>query len=204
MTYLVQHPWTVAERLGEHVVLVALALAFALVIALPLGVLVARRPRVGAVVLGVLGAIYTIPSLALLALLVAAFGLGTRAAVIALVAYAQMMLVRNVAAGLAGVPAPVLDAAAGLGLTARQRLWRVELPLAMPALLGGVRIAAVALIAIGTVAAWVDAGGLGALIFEGLHQNDTPKILAGALGAIVLALVVDVGLRRLERAAART
>ncbi len=203
MNYLFAHPATVAARFGEHALLVLTSLAIALAIALPLGVLVARRPRAGAVVLGALNAVYTIPSLALLAILVAVFGLGTPTAIVALVAYAQMILVRNVAEGLRGVSPAALDAADGLGFTPRERLLRIELPLALPAILGGVRIATVALIGIATVAAWIDAGGLGTLVFEGLHQDDPAKIVAGSLGAIVLALVADVALRFAERASAR-
>jgi osmoprotectant transport system permease protein len=111
--------------------------------------------------------------------------------------------VRNIAAGLRAVSPAVLDAADGLGFTARQRLLRIELPLALPAILAGTRIATVALIAIATVAAWIDAGGLGALVFEGLHQNNPDKIIAGSLGAIVLAVVADLALRMVERAATR-
>lgn len=203
MSWLLAHPALVAARLGEHVVLVATALVLALAVALPLGVLAARRPRVGDAILAVLAVVYTIPSLALLALLVALFGLGTPTAIAALVAYAQLMLVRNVVTGLRGIPAAVLDAADGLGLTARQRLLRIELPLALPVILAGVRIATVALIALATVAAWIDAGGLGALIFEGLHQDDPPKIVAGSVAAIALALIADAGLRRVERLAAQ-
>jgi osmoprotectant transport system permease protein len=203
VSYLLAHPATVAARFGEHVVLVAVSLAIALAIALPVGVLVARRPRTGAAILGVLGAIYTIPSLALLAILVVILGLGAPTAIVALVVYAQMLLVRNIAAGLRAVSPAVLDAADGLGFTARQRLLRIELPLALPAILAGTRIATVALIAIATVAAWIDAGGLGALVFEGLHQNNPDKIIAGSLGAIVLAVVADLALRMVERAATR-
>jgi len=203
MSWLLAHPGIVAVRLGEHVVLVGVSLALALAIALPLGVLAARRPRLGGIVMAVLGAIYTIPSLALLALLVLVLGLGTPTAIVALVVYAQMILVRNVAAGLRGVSPAALDAADGLGFTARQRLFRVELPLALPTILGGVRIATVALIAIATVAAWIDAGGLGTLVFEGLHQNNPDKIVAGSLAAIALAVAADLGLRAVERAAAR-
>jgi osmoprotectant transport system permease protein len=203
VSYLLAHPATVAARFGEHVVLVAVSLAIALAIALPVGVLVARRPRTGAAILGVLGAIYTIPSLALLAILVVILGLGAPTAIVALVVYAQMLLVRNIAAGLRAVSPAVLDAADGLGFTARQRLLRIELPLALPAILAGTRIANGALIAIATVAAWIDAGGLGALVFEGLHQNNPDKIIAGSLGAIVLAVVADLALRMVERAATR-
>jgi osmoprotectant transport system permease protein len=203
VNYLAAHPGIVAGRLGEHVVLVLVSLAVALAIALPLGVLVARRPRAGAIALGALNAIYTIPSLALLAILVAVFGLGTPTAIVALVAYAQMILVRNVAEGLRGVSPAALDAADGLGFTPFERLIRVEIPLALPAIVGGIRIATVALIGIATVAAWIDAGGLGTLVFEGLHQDDPDKIVAGSLGAIALALAADAALRWAERASVR-
>jgi osmoprotectant transport system permease protein len=203
VSFLLAHPGLVAARAGEHAALVLVSLAIALAIALPLGVLVARRPRAGAVVLGVLNAIYTVPSLALLAILVALFGLGAPTAVVALVAYAQMILVRNIAEGLRGVSPAALDAADGLGFTPRDRLLRVELPLALPAIFGGIRIATVALIGLATVAAWIDAGGLGSIVFEGLHQDDAAKIVAGSVAAMALALAADVLLRFAERASAR-
>lgn len=203
MSFLLAHPQLVAARAGEHAALVLAALAIALAIALPLGVLVVRRPRAGALVLGALNAVYTVPSLALLAILVALFGLGSPTALVALVAYAQMILVRNIAEGLRGVPAPALDAADGLGFTARQRLLRIELPLALPAIFGGIRIATVALIGLATIAAWIDAGGLGSIIFEGLHQDDAAKIVSGSLAAVALALAADGLLRLAERASAR-
>jgi len=199
MTFILRHPELVATRLGEHLVLTFVSLAIALVIALPLGVLAARRPRAGAITLGVLNVIYTIPSLALLAILVAFFGLGMPTAVVALVAYAQMILVRNVAEGLRGVSPAALDAADGLGFTPFARLVQVEIPLALPAIVGGIRIATVSLIGIATIAAWIDAGGLGTLVFEGLHQDDPDKIVAGSLAAIVLALAADAVLRLAER-----
>jgi osmoprotectant transport system permease protein len=204
MNFIFAHPGIVATRFGEHLLLVVIALAIALAIAFPLGVFAARRPRAGALALGVLNAIYTIPSLALLAILVAIFGLGMPTAIVALVAYAQMILVRNVAEGLRGVSPAALDAADGLGFTPLGRLLRIELPLALPAIVGGVRIATVSLIGIATIAAWIDAGGLGTLVFEGLHQDDPNKIVAGSLGAVVLALAADAVLRGVERAADRT
>jgi osmoprotectant transport system permease protein len=200
MTYLAAHPALVLMRLGQHVVLVAVSLALALAIAFPLGVLAARRPRAGAVILGMTGAIYTIPSLALLALLIIPLGLGTATAIVALVAYAQMILVRGIVAGLRGVDPALVDAARGLGLTASQTLLRIELPAAMPVILGGVRIAAVTLVALATIAAWIDAGGLGVLLFEGIHTDDAQKIFAGSLVAAALAIAVDVTLRAAERA----
>jgi osmoprotectant transport system permease protein len=201
MTYLVAHAARVAALLGQHVVLVGVSLAIALAIALPLGVLATRNARAGGAILAVTGTIYTIPSLALLALLVAVFGLGSTTAIVALVAYAQMILVRGVVAGLRGVDAALVDAARGLGLTARQTLLRVEFPAALPVILGGVRIATVSLIALATVAAWINAGGLGVLLFEGISTDNPDKIVAGALAAAALAIAADLALRGAERAA---
>lgn len=200
MTYLFAHVARVADLLGQHVVLVAVALVVALVIAVPLGVLATRNTRAGAVILGITGVIYTIPSLALLALLVTALGLGQLTAIVALIAYAQMILVRGVVAGLRGVDTALIDAARGLGFTPRQTLLRVEFPAALPVMLGGVRVAAVSLVALATVAAWINAGGLGVLLFEGISTNNPDKIVAGALAAAVLAIVADVVLRAAERA----
>ena len=200
MTYLTTHVPRVADLLGQHVVLVLASLAVALVIALPLGVFAARNPRAGAVILAVAGALYTIPSLALLALLVAVIGLGQITAIVALVVYAQMILVRGVVAGLRGVDPALVDSARGLGFTARQTLLRVEFPAALPVMLGGVRVATVSLVALATVAAWINAGGLGVLLFEGIGTNNPDKIFAGALAAAALAIAADLALRGAERA----
>ena len=199
MSYLTTHPARVAALLGEHVALVGIALAIALAIALPLGIVAARNARAAAAILGVTGVLYTIPSLALLALLVAVMGLGAPTAVVALVAYAQMILIRGVVAGLHGVDPALVDAARGIGFTARQTLLRVELPSALPVVLGGVRVAAVTLVALATIAAWINAGGLGTLIFDGLHSYNTDKVVAGALVSAALAIACDLGLRACER-----
>ena len=200
MTYLFAHASRVGGLVGQHVVLVGVSLAIALLIAVPLGVLATRNARAGGVILAVTGTIYTIPSLALLALLVAAIGLGPVTAIVALVAYAQMILVRGVVAGLGGVDAALVDAARGLGLTARQTLLRVEFPAALPVILGGVRVATVSLIALATVAAWINDGGLGVLLFEGIGTDNPDKIVAGALAAAALAIAADLMLRGAERA----
>jgi osmoprotectant transport system permease protein len=198
VTYLVRHPLEVATLTGQHLVLTFGSLAIALVIALPLGVVVARNRRLGGIALAALGVIYTIPSLALLAFLVHFFGLGTLSAIIALVAYAQMILVRNIAAGLAGVDAAQLEAATGLGFTPFGRLLRVEFPQALPTIVGGIRIATVSLIAVATVASYIHAGGLGDLLFDGIHQDYPQKIIAGSVAAGGLAIGADLVLRRIE------
>lgn len=203
MNYLLTHPAQVGARLLEHLELTFVSLAIALVIAVPVAVLVVRAGRRGAIVLGVLSVIYTVPSLALLAILVPIFGLGKTTAVIALVLYAQMILVRNFAAGLLNVPRSQVDAARGLGMSRRQRLWRVEFPLALPVMLGGVRIALVSLIAIANIAAWVNAGGLGSMMFDGIERDDPGLIVAGAVPSALLAITADTVLRAFERRAQR-
>jgi osmoprotectant transport system permease protein len=197
--WLIAHPSVVAGLLAQHLAIVGTALLAALVVALPLGYMAARRPAAAGPIFGVFGVIYTIPSLALLALLVPVLGLGFWTAVVALAAYAQMILVRNTVEGFRGVAPAQLEAAAGLGMTYGQQFWRVELPLALPVIVGGVRIATVALIAIASIAAWINAGGLGVLFFDGIHTNDVQKIVAGSIASAALAVVADVLLRGIER-----
>lgn len=203
MSYMIHHAGEVGFYAAEHVVLVLTSLAIASAIALPLGILAARNQRVQTPLLGLLGALYTIPSLAILALLVEYVGLGFWTAIVMLVIYAQFVLVRNIAAGLRAVPAAQLEAATGLGMTPLQRLLRVELRQAFPIMLGGVRIATVALIAIATLAAYVNAGGLGVMIFGGLQQDYLAKTIAGSIPAMLLALVADTLFRLWERASTR-
>jgi osmoprotectant transport system permease protein len=198
MTYLATHPWRVAGLAAGHIELVAAALVVALAFAVPLGVLAARRPRIAPWLLGTLGAIYTIPSLALLAVLVQAFGLGFAPIFVALVVYAQFMLARSVAAGITGVDRAQVDAARGLGMSAAQILGRVEFPQALPVLIGGVRIAAIAMIAIATLGGYVGGVGLGVLIFNGLTLHQNQMIVAGSIAASALAVAVDLLLRATE------
>jgi len=202
MNYLISHPLRVAALAGAHLELVAVALAVASVVALPIGILAARHPRVAPWILGTLGAIYTIPSLALLAVLVEWLGLGFAPIFVALVVYAQFMLARNVFAGVTGVDRAQVDAARGAGMSPAQVLWRIELPQAMPVLIGGVRIAAVAMIAIATLGGYVGGVGLGVLIFNGLTLHQPQMIVAGSVAASLLAIAVDAGLRAAERRAA--
>jgi len=198
MSYLLDHQDRVTELFLEHLRMSGAALMIALAIALPLGVLIARVRPLNTPVMGVLGAVYTIPSLALLALLVPSQGLGVQTALIALVAYAQLILVRNIVTGLRGVDPAVVEAARGMGMSPVQVLWQVETPLALPVVLAGVRVAAVAIIGIGTVAASIDAGGLGRMLFDGVNQGNDAEIGAGAIAIGVLAIGVDLILRFLE------
>ena len=199
MTYLLSHPARVASLGLLHVELVAAALVVACAIALPLGLYAARRPRLSNWILGALGALYTIPSLALLAVLVQLLGLGLVPIFVALAMYAQFMLARNVVAGINGVDRAQVDAARGLGMSAHQVFRRVEFPQALPVMLGGVRIAAISLIAIATLGGYVGAGGLGVLIFEGLTLHQPSMIVAGSAATSILAVCSDALLRLAER-----
>ena len=192
----------IAGPFVEHLELTALALAIALAIAMPVGVLLAHLKWLRGPVLGVLGVIYTIPSLSLLVLLIPLFGIGVTPAIIALVAYAQLVLVRNIVVGLTGVDAAVIEAATGMGMSGWQRFRQVELPLALPLILAGVRVATLSIIAIGTVAALVGAGGLGTPLLIGVTTGDTHKIFAGSIAVAVLAFGANAILRVFERRAA--
>jgi osmoprotectant transport system permease protein len=185
--------------LGEHMAMVAAALALSLLLSLPLGIWSARRPRVYGVAIGVTGVLYTVPALALFALLIPFMGLGSGPAIVALVLYSLLILVRNVAAGLRAVPPEVIDAADGMGLGPVRKLLRVELPLALPVIVAGIRIAVVMQISVATVAAYISAGGLGDIIFQGITQDFSEKIVAGAVLTSALAIAADESLRRLER-----
>ena len=199
MSYLVSHFGEVAMRFGQHLSMTLLALAIALLIALPLGILITRIKRLERPVMAVLGILYTIPSLALLVLLIPIVGLGLKNAVIVLVIYAQVILVRNIVVGLNGVEPAVVEAARGMGMNAWQRLLRVEMPLALPIILAGIRIATVTIIGIGAVAALINAGGIGRILFDGVSQNNEQKIIAGSIAAAFLAGLANALLRLAER-----
>jgi osmoprotectant transport system permease protein len=203
MRYLLENPQRVSTAAFEHIKLVAVAMAIAIALAMLIGVYLHRHPKLGGSVQTVLSVIYTIPSIAFLVLLIPLLGLGLVPAVVALVLYAQAILVRNIVAGLGSVEPAVVEAAAGMGLTPWEITWLVELPMAMPLILAGVRVAAVSMIAIATVAAFFDAGGLGALIREGISQDYGDKILAGVILVALVAFGVELSLRYLERRATR-
>ncbi|HMC81352.1 MAG TPA: ABC transporter permease, partial [Acidimicrobiia bacterium] len=197
--FLVDHRPELWSETGRHARLVALGLLLAVPPAVALGVAAARRPRLAALALGTAGVIFTIPSLALFALLVAPLGLGTPPAVAALALYSVLPVLRNTVVGLAEVPADAVEAARGMGMTERQALWRVRFPLALPVVVGGVRVAAVTAVGVATVAALVAAGGLGDSIFAGLRANDSTEVLAATLLIAGLALAVDGALALIER-----
>ncbi len=191
MDYLREHPDRVWELTKQHVELVALTMVFAILIGVPLGILITRVRWLEGPVIGTTGALYTVPSLALFAIMIPYTGLGRRTVVIALILYSLLAIIRNTVAGIDGVPAATLDAARGMGMTGSQRLFMVELPLALPVIMAGVRLSVVAAIGIATIAALMGVGGLGRLIFDGIGRLDSDRIIAGALVASGLALAAD-------------
>jgi osmoprotectant transport system permease protein len=199
MTWAIENADVLWTALVQHMMLVGEALIISLAIALPLGVWSARRPRVYTLVLAVTGLLYTVPALALFALLIPLMGLGSGPALTAIVLYSLLVLTRNVAVGLREVPRDVLEAADGMGFSRWQRLWRIEIPLALPVIVAGIRLTIVMQISVATVAAFIGAGGLGDLIFQGITQDFGDKIVVGAVVISLLAVLADEILRRLER-----
>jgi osmoprotectant transport system permease protein len=201
--FWLSHRAEMLASLAQHLLLVVLASAIAIGIGLPLGIVAARRPRVGGPLLAFANIVQTIPSLAMFGFLVAlpiVGGIGARSALIVLILYALLPVMRNTVAGIQGIDRAVRDAGVAMGMTPRQLLWQVELPLAMPTIIAGIRVAAVVGVGAATIAAAIGAGGLGDYIFRGLSMTDPIVILAGAVPAALLALLVDVALGRLEQA----
>jgi osmoprotectant transport system permease protein len=186
-------------RLGEHLTLVAVSLGLSLVVAVPLGVLAARRRRAGQAVLATVGVVQTIPSLALLVLMIPLLGIGTRPAIAALFLYGLLPIVRNTHAGLVGIAPDLRESADALGLPGMFRLLRVELPLASPSILAGVKTSAVIAVGTATLGALVGAGGFGQPILTGIRLADTGLLLEGALPAAALALAVEAAFDGVER-----
>jgi len=201
MAYLLSNYSEVAGLLLRHVQLTLVSLLIATAIALPLGWLLYYQRRLAGPVLGVLGVIYTIPSIALIIFLIPFFGLNATSVVVALVLYCQIVIVRNVLSGLEGIDPAILEAARGMGMNAWQLAWRVQLPLALPVILAGLRIAAVVSVAIATIGAKFGSGGLGTLLFNGIAEGGRmDKIWLGAILVGLLALGINRGLEALEKA----
>jgi osmoprotectant transport system permease protein len=202
-------PWVsdhlseIQSRLTQHIELTLLSVGFGLLIAFPLALLSVRYRRVYGPVLGVTGILYTIPSLALFALLLPVTGLSAATAVIPLTAYTLLILIRNMVTGLQGVPPDVRDAAEGMGYSPTGRLLRIELPLALPAIFAGIRIATVTTIGLVTVTALIGQGGLGQLLLDGLNRAFRTPLTVGIVLSLALAVVADLLLVGLLRASTR-
>ncbi|HJZ71305.1 MAG TPA: ABC transporter permease/substrate-binding protein [Vicinamibacterales bacterium] len=202
VSFVRSHRAEMAALLGQHVVLVAAATAIAVAIGVPLGVFAAKRPRLAAPAMAIAGIVQTVPSLAMFGFLLPVpliGGVGARAALVVLILYGLLPIVRTTIAGLRGIDPAIREAGVALGMTPRQLLRQVELPLALPSIVAGIRVAAVVGVGSATIAAAIGAGGLGEYIYRGLSMVDTTVILAGAVPAAILALVVDGALLWIER-----
>jgi len=188
------------EALREHVVLTVGAMLTALVVAIPLGIVAREYRRTEGPILAVAGTLYTIPSLALIGAMVPIFGLGRLTVIVPLAVYALLVIVRNLVVGLDGVPEEVVDAARGMGFGRARQLLRVELPLALPAVLAGVRVATVSTVGLVTVGGYVGYGGFGNLIALGFTRSTgRAQVVTASLCAVALALVADLALVALQR-----
>src|SRR5580698_6051282 len=199
--FLTQYGGEIGELTLEHLWLSGAAMLFAIAIAVPAGIWLTRAERWAKPVIGIANILQTIPSLALFGFLLPLPWLGERAAriaIVALTAYALLPILRNTYAGIQGIDPSVIEVARALGLTGTQRLFKVELPLAVPVILAGLRTATVTCVGIATIAAAVGAGGLGELIFRGVASIDNRLVLAGAIPAALLALAADAALGLLE------
>ena len=199
MNYILENPGTVWSLLLEHLQMSCLSVLIAVVIALPLAILIYYYRWLSVPVLGFLGILYTIPSLALIILLVPIFGLSDRSVIVAMVIYTQVILVRNILVGLESIDSAIIEAAKGMGMSPIQRLWWVQLPLILPIFLAGVRLATIVAIAIAAIGAKFNAGGLGTLLFEGVQQNRNEKIWAGVIAIAFLAFALNGILLYLEQ-----
>jgi osmoprotectant transport system permease protein len=200
--FVLQNRMEMLELTLEHLWLVGASILIAMLVGIPLGILITRWPKLNKPVLGGANVIQTIPSLALFGFLLPAPWIGARAdrlAILALTLYALLPLIRNTYTGIKGVDRAVVEAARGMGMTDRQILFSVELPLAMGVIIAGVRVAAVITIGLATIAAAIGAGGLGEFIFRGLAMVNNQVILAGAIPAALMALLADTGLGWLEK-----
>lgn len=199
LDYWASHVDDFGEALLEHFALVGMVLLWSLALAAVLTLAVMRSRRAEHILVQLLSAVYSIPSLALFSLLIPVTGLGTTTAVLVMVAYNQYLLLRNVLEGLDGIDPDIVEAAVGMGMSPWQVLYRVKLPLAAPMILAGIRLAAISTIGIATIAATINAGGLGTILFSGLRTMNQYKIVGGTLLCALVAVVADRLLKLVER-----
>ncbi|MDQ0197793.1 ABC transporter permease/substrate-binding protein [Neobacillus ginsengisoli] len=196
--YLATNYQQIFNLLGQHLLLSIVSVLIAVVIGIPLGILISREPKLSKPIIGTTNVIQAIPSLALLGFLIPFIGIGSTPAIVMVVLYSLLPIVKNTYTGLTNIDADILEAAKGIGLTKSQTMRKVQLPLAFPMIMAGIRISAVTAVGLMTIAAFVGAGGLGYLVFSGVQTVDNNMILAGAIPACILALVIDFVVGKLE------
>ncbi|EOI05030.1 glycine betaine/carnitine/choline ABC transporter permease [Enterococcus moraviensis ATCC BAA-383] len=197
--FLLERGNELVTKIGEHIFISGVALLLGILLAVPIGILLTRTKRTAAIVIGLTSALQTVPSLALLALMIPIFGVGKIPAIIALFIYSLLPILRNTYIGIKEVSSDYKDAAKGMGMTNVQSIFMVELPIAMPTIMAGIRLAAVYVIAWATLASYIGAGGLGDFIFSGLNNYQPDLIFAGTIPVTILALVADLLLGLLEK-----
>ncbi|CAN5863944.1 hypothetical protein BH18ACT7_BH18ACT7_22130 [soil metagenome] len=197
--FMRQQSGKIFDQLLAHIGLTFISLLIAVAIGLPLGIFIAKRKKFAAPVLGFTGILQTIPSIALLGFMIPLLGIGAKPAIVALFLYSLLPIVRNTFTGIGGVDAAVTEAARGMGMNYRQVLFKVQLPLAFPVIMAGIRTATVINVGVATLAAYIAAGGLGEFIFGGIALNNTNMILAGAIPAALLAIVFDLLLSGIQK-----
>jgi osmoprotectant transport system permease protein len=203
LQFMHQQSAKLLQQTVQHIGLTFISLLIAVLIGLPLGIYITRRRRAAGIVLGIAGILQTIPSIALLGFMIPLLGIGPLPAITALFLYALLPVIRNTYTGIDGVDPGVQEAAVAMGMTGAQRLFRVDLVLAFPVIMAGIRTATVINVGVGTLAAYIAAGGLGEFIFGGIALNNTNMILAGAIPAALLAIGLDFLLSRLQRLGTR-
>ncbi|MBU5365243.1 ABC transporter permease [Enterococcus devriesei] len=196
--FINQYGGQILTKSTEHLYISAVALGLGILVAVPLGVLLTRLPKIASFVIGVASVLQTVPSLALLALMIPLLGVGKVPAIVALFIYSLLPILRNTYIGMKGVDRNYVDVAKGMGMTNLQSIFSVELPIAIPTIMAGIRLAAVYVIAWATLASYIGAGGLGDMIFSGLNNFQPPLIFAGTIPVVIIALVVDFLLGLLE------
>lgn len=197
--YFVKYHEKFLDALLEHVEIVLVTLLISLVLASFIMVITLKSKKLNNIIVQLFGAIYSIPSLALFALLIPIMGLGQDTAILVLVVYNQFLLVRNISAGIYGVDESITEAATGMGMNWLQILLKIQIPLAFPMIMAGIRLAVISTIGIATIAATINAGGLGAILFQGLGSMNTYKIVWGTILCAVIAFVADAGLKKVEK-----
>jgi osmoprotectant transport system permease protein len=204
INYFVRYHSRLSTALVQHLTILAVTLLISVVLASLITEAIQNRARLAAATLRILGALYAIPSLALFAVLIPILGIGFNTAVFVLVVYNQFLLVRNFLAGLRAVDPVLIHAGEGMGMTTLQILLRIKLPLAFPVIMAGIRLAVISTIGIATIAAVINAGGIGTILFDGLRTNNTAKLLWGTLLSAGLAITANILLGGLERVAEKT
>jgi osmoprotectant transport system permease protein len=199
MDYIIANFDRILGSSQRHLEICGLSLLFAIGIGIPLGIIATRSRLLQPLILGSIALIYTVPTLAMFGLMIPFFGLGMVPAVIAVTLYSLLPVVQNTYTGIINVPPAAREAATGLGMSSAQILLRVELPLSLVVLSGGIRLAVVNAVGIGTLASLIGAGGLGDLIFRGISTVSPTVVLAGSIPVVLMALVADLGLKQLEK-----